>query len=75
MKYAEQLKLNVNKFKADMESAKYDQFLDDEGKQADALGVRGTPTFFINGRQIRGAQPFENFKTVIDDELAKKGAK
>ena len=75
VKYAEQLKLNVNKFKADMESAKYDQFLDDEGKQADALGVRGTPTFFINGRQIRGAQPFENFKTVIDDELAKKGAK
>ena len=75
IKYAEQLKLNVSKFKADMAGTKYDQFLDDEGKQADGLGVRGTPTFFINGRQIRGARPFEAFKAVIDDELAKKGGK
>lgn len=34
------------------------------------LGVTGTPAFFINGRMLVGAQPFEQFKNVIDDELA-----
>ena len=33
--------------------------------------VRSTPTFFINGTKIEGAQPFENFKKVIDEALAK----
>ena len=42
---------------------------------ADA-GVTGTPAFFINGRMLSGAQPFEKFKEVIDEELASKpGAK
>jgi protein-disulfide isomerase len=36
------------------------------------LGVTGTPAFFINGRMLVGAQPFEQFKNVIDDELAAK---
>jgi protein-disulfide isomerase len=35
-----------------------------------SLGVTGTPAFFINGRMLVGAQPFEQFKNVIDDELA-----
>jgi len=39
----------------------------EEGK---SLGVTGTPAFFINGRMLVGAQPFEQFKNVIDDELA-----
>jgi protein-disulfide isomerase len=37
--------------------------------QARALGVRSTPTFFINGRPLVGAQPIETFRTVIDDAL------
>jgi protein-disulfide isomerase len=35
-----------------------------------ALGVTGTPAFFINGRMLVGAQPFDKFKDIIDDELA-----
>jgi protein-disulfide isomerase len=38
---------------------------------AQKLGVRGTPTFFIDGRTVMGAQPFAEFKQVIDDELAR----
>ncbi len=38
-----------------------------EGQQ---LGVTATPTFFINGRLASGAQPFERFKAIIDEELA-----
>lgn len=39
--------------------------------EGQTVGVNGTPAFFINGRMISGAQPFENFKSVIDDELAR----
>jgi protein-disulfide isomerase len=38
------------------------------------LGANGTPTFFVNGRKIPGAVPFETFKTVIDEELARAEA-
>lgn len=41
-----------------------------EHAEGQSLGVTGTPAFFINGRMLVGAQPFEQFKNVIDDELA-----
>ena len=37
-------------------------------------GVSGTPAFFINGRMVVGAQPFEAFAQVIDDELERLAA-
>ena len=40
--------------------------------EAQSVGVNGTPAFIINGRLVSGAQPFQSFKTVIDDELARK---
>jgi protein-disulfide isomerase len=40
-------------------------------KLAEALGVRGTPSFFINGRRLIGAQPTSSFQTVIDQELVR----
>lgn len=39
-------------------------------QEATSLGLTGTPSFVINGRLIKGAQPAANFKAVIDDELA-----
>ncbi len=39
--------------------------------EGSSVGVNGTPAFLINGRLVSGAQPFENFKSVIDDELAR----
>jgi protein-disulfide isomerase len=38
------------------------------------LNARGTPHFFVNGFRVTGAQPFEKFKTVIDEQLAKAKA-
>ncbi|HEY6459054.1 MAG TPA: thioredoxin domain-containing protein, partial [Polyangiaceae bacterium] len=39
-------------------------------KLADTLGVTGTPTFFVDGRMVQGAQPYETFRDVVDERLA-----
>jgi protein-disulfide isomerase len=67
-----------------LDRAKFDecvvkqQFKADVDKDAAAgaeVGVTGTPAFFINGRMLSGAQSFEKFKEVIDEELAAKKGK
>jgi protein-disulfide isomerase len=68
--YAQELGLDVEKFKQDLASADVKQRVDEDTEQASGLGVRGTPTFFINGKFLSGAQPIEAFKRVIDEELA-----
>jgi len=49
--------------------------IESETKEGQALGVNGTPAVFINGRKISGAYPFETFKKIADEELAKKTGK
>ncbi len=73
-KYAQEIGLNVGKFKSDLDSGKFKAQIKADQDEARKHGARGTPTSFINGRKVRGAQPFERFKTVIDEEL-KKGKK
>ena len=54
-----------------MSSGKFaDQVAEDIAAGTKA-GVSGTPTFFINGISLVGAQPYDSFKTAIDTELAK----
>jgi protein-disulfide isomerase len=72
-KYAEELGLNMSKFKAALDSGKYKDKVDADAKEGAAVGATGTPTFFINGTRVVGAQPVDKFKSVIDDELKKKG--
>jgi protein-disulfide isomerase len=50
---------------------KYQPLFDADYKLGTALGASGTPNFFINGRQLSGAQPQSAFETVIDEELKK----
>jgi protein-disulfide isomerase len=73
-KYAQELGLNMAKFKASLDTNKHKAQIDAEQALARSLGAAGTPSFFINGRSLRGAQPFEAFKAVIDAELAKAKA-
>jgi protein-disulfide isomerase len=70
-KYAQELGLNMAKFKADMESHKYKAQIEADQKAGATVGARGTPAFFINGRFLSGAQPIDNFKKIIDAEIAK----
>jgi protein-disulfide isomerase len=65
-----------------LDGAAFDQCLD-SGKHAthvredyalgEKMGVNSTPTIYINGRALVGAQPFEAFKQIIDEELARIG--
>jgi protein-disulfide isomerase len=70
-KYAEEIGLNMAKYKAAMDQHLYKQQIDDDSKAGTAVGASGTPAFFINGQSLSGAQPFDSFKKVIDAELAK----
>ena len=74
-KYAQELGLDVAKFKADLDSGKYKDAVQAEMKEGQELGVNGTPAVFINGRKISGAYPFETFKKIADQEMAKKSGK
>ena len=53
-------------------STRYKAVVDADQQAGNDAGVTGTPAFFINGRLLTGAQPFEAFKRVIDEELALK---
>ena len=70
--YAKELNLDTTKFKAALDSNKYAAYVEADIAEGTRLGVNGTPTFFINGRELVGAQPIESFQQVIDAELAKK---
>ena len=70
IQYAQDLSLNMNKFESCMNDRKYQQVVDDDVNFAVDLGIRSTPTFFINGLAVVGAQPLDVFQQVIDKELA-----
>jgi protein-disulfide isomerase len=71
--YAQEIGLELERFKEDVSSAKVKQRIEADKRQAGALGVTGTPGFFINGRFVAGAKPFSEFKKMIDAALAKAG--
>lgn len=67
---AADLKLDMTKFEDCLNNAKYKEAVQQDSDFAVNLGIRSTPTFFINGLAIVGAQPLDVFKQVIDKELA-----
>ena len=71
VKWAGEIGLDVEKFKADMKDPALEKKAKEQQAQGAKLGARGTPAFFVNGRFLSGAQPFEAFKKLIDEELAK----
>lgn len=72
LKYAQDLGLDLEKFKADLTGGKFKGRVESDVKQAAALGATGTPAFFINGRYLIGAKPLEAFVQIIDEELSGK---
>jgi protein-disulfide isomerase len=69
--HAAALGLDAAAFGACLDSSKYGERVRDGVAQGTRLGVNSTPTIYINGRMLSGAQPYETFVTVIDEELAR----
>lgn len=69
-KYAAELSLDTEAFNACYDSGQFRADVIQDHQDGTTVGVQGTPAFFVNGRFLNGAQPFENFKAIIDEELA-----
>ena len=70
-KYALELGLNVKTYEECQDAPEIKGAVESDLRDAEKFGVQGTPTFFINGRVISGAYPFDVFKKIIEEELAK----
>ncbi len=69
-KWARSLDVSGVKYDSCLDSGKHEQKVKENFDYGSSLGVTGTPTFFINGKVVRGAQPYEAFKQALDAELA-----
>ncbi len=68
--------LDRTKFDECLAKQEFKAAIDQDIADGGSVGVSGTPAFFVNGHMLSGAQPFEKFKEVIDEELARaKSAK
>lgn len=70
LKYAQELNLDMTAFTTCLDSNRYQKQVLANMDYGTSLGVYSTPTFYINGIYLLGAQPFETFKSIIDKELA-----
>jgi protein-disulfide isomerase len=74
-KYAADLGLNVTTFATCLDTAKHNDRVQAQMGVGNSLGVTSTPATFVNGRLVTGAQPYEVFAAIIDDELQRAGAR
>lgn len=73
--YAGAMKLDQTKFDQCLDSGKFAEGIKADMDQGAKLGISSTPTLYVNGRPVIGAQPYEFFVTVIEEELARTGTK
>ena len=66
---ASDLGLDSQAFNQCLDSGEFSETVRADYEKGSLLGVNATPAFFINGRFLSGAQPFEAFQSIIDDEL------
>jgi protein-disulfide isomerase len=71
--YAEELGLDVATFNECMESHQHQDAISEDLQEGINLGIRGTPTFTVNGTLIFGAQPLSAFEQAISQALAESG--
>jgi len=72
-KVAADMGLDAGKFDGCLDSGKYAADVKQDLEDGKAAGVTGTPAFLVNGRFLSGAQPYEAFEKLIEEELALKG--
>ena len=75
LQIAAEIGLNIKKFTSDIDTHAFKASIDAQAAEAMKVGATGTPASFVNGRYLSGAQPYEAFKKLIDEELAKTAKK
>ena len=70
-RYAQDLELDIRKFEEALNSGKFKDKVTSDMDDGENLGVSSTPTFFINEHMHKGVLPYDQFKGLIDKELAK----
>lgn len=70
--YAALLKLDLTKFKTDYASSRVNDAINADMAEGNRLGITGTPTFFLDGKQVQIANTVAAFSRAIDSEIAKK---
>lgn len=68
-KYAKDLKFKTSQFDKCVDDRKYEDLVQKQTNEGSGYGVQGTPAFFVNGKLISGAQPFQAFQAAIEAEL------
>jgi protein-disulfide isomerase len=68
---ARELGLDMHRFETALDTPRHKATIDADVAEAKSLGVTGTPAFFVNGRFLSGAKPFEEFARVINAELTR----
>jgi len=71
-RYAAGLSLDAERFSGCLDMSKHAEVVRDGVAQGTRLGINSTPTVFVNGRRVEGAQSYEVFAALIDEELSKK---
>jgi protein-disulfide isomerase len=71
-KRAREVGLDLAAFQACRKDGRTQAIVERDVNDARAAGITGTPSFFVNGRMLGGAQPLEKFVELIDAELAQK---
>jgi protein-disulfide isomerase len=67
---AKEIGLDMKQYSSCMDNHTYADQIEQDKSDGKAAGVNATPTFFVNGQEIRGARPYEVFQQVIEQELA-----
>jgi protein-disulfide isomerase len=68
--YAGVLGLDTKQFELDLDDTRMATAVTEQQKVCTDNDARGTPTFYVNGRLLAGAQSYDTFKDIIDQELA-----
>lgn len=71
-RYASDLGLDRAAFDRCLDEGRARAAIEQDLREGQQLGVTATPTFFINGRFLSGAHPFDRFKAIVDEELARE---
>lgn len=72
--YAKELKLDTGKFNKCLDSGEKKSLVEKDTTYGTSVGIQGTPGFFVNGKLLAGAFPYEFFKEIMDKEIAGTGS-